>query len=88
MNFQVKRQSGLTLVELMIATTLSLVLLAGVLLVFSANKTTYRMQNRPRHPAGERSLRHGPDHGGSADGRLRWLPVTPYRASYRCAGQQ
>jgi type IV pilus assembly protein PilW len=45
MNYRVKRQAGLTLVELMIATTLSLVLLAGVLLVFSANKTTYRMQN-------------------------------------------
>ncbi len=40
-----KRQQGLTLVELMVAITLSLVLLAGVLLVFSANKTTYRMQN-------------------------------------------
>jgi len=39
------RQRGLTLVELMVATTLSLMLLAGVLLVFSANKTTYRMQN-------------------------------------------
>jgi type IV pilus assembly protein PilW len=45
MNYRVRRQAGLTLVELMIATTLSLVLLAGVLLVFSANKTTYRMQN-------------------------------------------
>jgi type IV pilus assembly protein PilW len=40
-----KRQYGLTLVELMVATTLSLVLLAGVLVVFAANKTTYRMQN-------------------------------------------
>ena len=40
-----KRQCGLTLVELMVATTLSLVLLAGVLVVFAANKTTYRMQN-------------------------------------------
>jgi len=39
-----KRQRGLTLVELMVATTLSLVLLGGVLLVFSANKTTYQMQ--------------------------------------------
>jgi type IV pilus assembly protein PilW len=44
MNYGVKRQAGLTLVELMVATTLSLVLLAGVLLVFSANKTTYQMQ--------------------------------------------
>ena len=40
-----RRQAGLTLVELMIATTLSIVLLAGVLLVFSANKATYQMQN-------------------------------------------
>jgi type IV pilus assembly protein PilW len=40
-----KRQAGLTLVELMVATTLSLVLLAGVMLVFSANKTTYQMQS-------------------------------------------
>lgn len=44
MNYQLRRQAGLTLVELMIATTLSLVLLGGVLLVFSANKTTYQMQ--------------------------------------------
>lgn len=40
-----RRQAGLTLVELMVATTLSMVLLAGVLLVFSANKATYQMQN-------------------------------------------
>ena len=40
-----KRQQGLTLVELMIATALSLTLLAGVLLVFSANKATYNLQN-------------------------------------------
>lgn len=39
------RQAGMTLVELMVATTLSLVLLAGVLLVFSANKATYQLQN-------------------------------------------
>lgn len=45
MKHTLKRQSGLTLVELMVATTLSLVLLAGVLLVFSANKSTYQMQN-------------------------------------------
>jgi len=45
MNYRVRRQAGLTLVELMVATTLSLVLLAGVLLVFSANKSTYQMQN-------------------------------------------
>lgn len=40
-----RKQAGLTLVELMVATTLSLVLLSGVLLVFSANKVTYKMQN-------------------------------------------
>ena len=40
-----KRQAGLTLVELLVATTLSLILMAGVLLVFSANKSTYQMQN-------------------------------------------
>lgn len=39
-----RTQSGLTLVELMVATTLSLILLSGVLLVFSANRTTYEMQ--------------------------------------------
>ena len=45
MRYELKRQAGLTLVELMVATTLSLVLLAGVLLVFTANKATYQMQN-------------------------------------------
>ncbi len=44
MTRSLKRQSGLTLVELMVATVLSLVLLSGVLLVFSANKATYRTQ--------------------------------------------
>lgn len=38
------KQKGLTLVELMIAMTLSLVLLSGVLFVFSANKASYNMQ--------------------------------------------
>lgn len=38
-------QAGLTLVELMVATTLSLILLAGVLVVFEGNKTTYKMQS-------------------------------------------
>ena len=42
---QLRRQAGLTLVELMVATTLSLVLLAGVLLVFQSNKATYQMQS-------------------------------------------
>ena len=45
MTITMTRQKGLTLVELMVATTLSLVLLAGVLLVFSANKATYQTQN-------------------------------------------
>jgi type IV pilus assembly protein PilW len=44
MNKPFRYQSGLTLVELMVATTLSLVLLSGVLLVFQANRTTYQMQ--------------------------------------------
>lgn len=44
MSRPIRYQSGLTLVELMVATTLSLVLLSGVLLVFSANRTTYQMQ--------------------------------------------
>jgi type IV pilus assembly protein PilW len=38
------RQAGLTLVELMVASTLSIVLLAGVIVLFSANKVTYRLQ--------------------------------------------
>jgi type IV pilus assembly protein PilW len=44
MTSPLKRQAGLTLVELLVATTLSLVLLSGVLLVFTANKATYKMQ--------------------------------------------
>jgi type IV pilus assembly protein PilW len=36
-------QKGLTLIELMIALTLSLVLLAGVIQIFVANKASYRM---------------------------------------------
>lgn len=39
-----RRQSGLTLVELMVAMTLSMVLLAGVMVLFSGNKISYRMQ--------------------------------------------
>lgn len=45
MTYRTRRQHGLSLVELMVATTLSLMLLGGVLVVFSANKTTYRMQS-------------------------------------------
>jgi type IV pilus assembly protein PilW len=39
-----QRQSGLTLVELMISITLSLVLLAGVFVLFEGNKTSFRLQ--------------------------------------------
>ena len=38
------RQAGLTLIEIMIAMTISLVLLAGVIQIFVSNKKTYRMQ--------------------------------------------
>lgn len=39
------RQTGMTLIELMIAITLSLILLAGVLQIFIGNKQTYRVQD-------------------------------------------
>lgn len=39
------RQSGLTLIELMIALTISLVLLSGILQVFSSSKKSYRIQS-------------------------------------------
>ena len=88
MNYRIKRQAGLTLVELMVATTLSLVLLAGVLLVFSAKKTTYQMQTGLGTLPGERSIRDEPDHCGSANGWLRWLPsVTPYRSTHHRVGE-
>lgn len=38
------RQSGLTLVELLVAMIISLLLLAGVLQIFISNKTTFRVQ--------------------------------------------
>lgn len=38
------RQQGLSLVELMIAVTISLLLLAGVIQIFLSNKQTYRVQ--------------------------------------------
>ncbi|WP_078121902.1 PilW family protein [Thiosocius teredinicola] len=38
------KQKGLTLVELMISVALSLLLLAGVMVLFSGNKTSHRMQ--------------------------------------------
>lgn len=40
----IHRQHGLTLVEIMIALTISLVLLAGVLQIFISNQQTYRVQ--------------------------------------------
>ena len=39
------RQTGMTLIELMIAMTLSLILLAGVLQIFIGNKQTYNVQD-------------------------------------------
>lgn len=39
------RQRGMTLVEIMVAITISLILLAGIIQVFLASKTTYRMQD-------------------------------------------
>ena len=39
-----RHQQGLSLVELMVAATLSLILLAGVLQIFMGSKQTYRMQ--------------------------------------------
>lgn len=38
-------QRGMTLVEIMVAITISLILLAGIIQVFLASKTTYRMQD-------------------------------------------
>ena len=39
------RQAGLTLVEIMVAVTLSLVLLAGVMQIFIGSKSAYNLQN-------------------------------------------
>jgi type IV pilus assembly protein PilW len=39
-----RRQHGLTLVEIMVALTISAVLVAGILQVFSGNRQTYRLQ--------------------------------------------
>lgn len=38
------RQAGLSMVELMVAITLGLILLAGVIQIFASNKQTYRVQ--------------------------------------------
>jgi type IV pilus assembly protein PilW len=40
-----RRQSGMTLIEIMIAVTISLVLLSGIMQVFLASKQTYRIQD-------------------------------------------
>jgi len=42
-NIKPSRQTGLTLVELMVASVISLLLLAGVIQIFISNKTTYRV---------------------------------------------
>lgn len=42
--YLIRKQMGLTLVELMISVALSLLLLSGVMVLFASNKTTYRMQ--------------------------------------------
>jgi len=39
------RQQGFTLVEIMVAITLSMILLAGVMQIFMASKATYNLQN-------------------------------------------
>ncbi len=48
MNYQMSsshKQSGLTLIEIMVALTLSLLLLAGMIQVFQSNKQSYRVQD-------------------------------------------
>ena len=39
-----RRQQGLTLVEIMVALTVSLVLMAGIIQIFIGNKQTFRLQ--------------------------------------------
>ena len=83
MNYRVKRQAGLTLVELMVATTLSLVLSGrGAAGVFGQQDDVPDAE-RARHSAGEWSLCDAPDHRRSADGWFRRLPVTAYRSTHR-----
>jgi len=40
-----RRQSGMTLIEIMIAVTISLILLAGIMQIFLSSKQTYRVQD-------------------------------------------
>ncbi len=44
-SYRFRRQQGMTLVEIMVAITISLILLAGIIQVFVASKATYRMQD-------------------------------------------
>lgn len=44
MNTCIRPQQGLTLVEIMVAMTISLLLMAGIIQIFAGNKQTYRMQ--------------------------------------------
>lgn len=44
--FTTKRQTGFTLVEIMLAITLSLILIAGVVQVYLSSKTSFRVQNQ------------------------------------------
>ena len=42
MNYKIKKQSGISLIEIMVALVISLFLMGGVIQVFLGNKTTYR----------------------------------------------
>ena len=43
-NARFRRQHGMTLVEVMVSITVGLILLSGVISIFSSNKTAYRLQ--------------------------------------------
>ncbi len=43
-NARLRRQTGMTLVEVMVSITVGLILLSGVLSIFVSNKTAYRLQ--------------------------------------------
>ena len=43
-NPRIRRQHGMTLVEVMVSITVGLILLSGVISIFSSNKTAYRLQ--------------------------------------------
>lgn len=44
-NFTLRKQSGFTIVEIMLAITLSLILIAGVIQVYLSSKESFRVQN-------------------------------------------